>query len=130
MHIYFDVGSTMINSLPLNLIKQFKIYFLYRFRQNRIQDRSAIYQNRLSKRIENTHFAFICTTRVQICNRVQIYLLHLESEQICTRVQILKTPFTWPKYTRGANLHPGCECKFAPRRKFLKHLTWPKIHPM
>ena len=28
-------------------------------------------------------------------------------EQICTRVQILKTPFTWPK------IHPGC--KFAPR---------------
>ena len=27
--------------------------------------------------------------------------------QICTRVQILKTPFTWPK------IHPGC--KFAPR---------------
>ena len=32
----------------------------------------------------------------QICIRVQI----------CTRVQILKTPFTWPK------IHPGC--KFAP----------------
>ena len=33
----------------------------------------------------------------QICSRVQI----------CTRMQILKTPFTWPK------IHPGC--KFAPR---------------
>ena len=38
----------------------------------------------------------------QICTRVQIG----------TRLQILKTPFTWPKIHPGANLHPGC--KFAP----------------
>ena len=42
----------------------------------------------------------------QICTRVQIF----------TRVQILKTPFTWPKYprvqicTHVAYLHPGANC--------------------
>ena len=69
-------------------------------RQNRIQKRSAKYQNRRSKRIENTHFAFICTicTRVQTCIRVQINLLHLESR---------------------SKFAPGC--KFALGCKFLKH---------
>ena len=51
---------------------------------------------------------------------VQINLLHLESRskfapdavQICTRVQIFKTPFTWQKCTRGANLHPGANCAY------------------
>ena len=71
----------------------------------------AIYRNLQSKCIEIIQFAFMCT--------------------ICTRVQILKTPFKWPK------IHPGC--KFAPPRRqeqictrvqILKTpFTWPKIHP-
>ena len=93
MHIYFNIGSTMINSLPFHCDKN-NFIFLYRLRQNRIQKRYAIYQNRRSKRLENTHFAFICT----ICTRVQINLLHLES-----RIKFA----------------PGC--KFSPGRKFLKH---------
>ena len=28
--------------------------------------------------------------------------------QICTGVHFHKAPFIWPKYTPGANLHPGC----------------------
>ena len=43
----------------------------------------AIYQNLRTKCIEIKHFAFLCT--------------------ICTRVQIFKTPFTWPK------IQPGCK---------------------
>ena len=50
--------------------------------------------------IEINHFAFICTncTRVQICSRVQINLLHLESRSKFAPVS-----------------------KFAPGSKFLKH---------
>ena len=46
--------------------------------------------------------------------RVQINLHHLESRsncsrvQIFSRVQILKTPFTWPK------IHPGANCAHDP----------------
>ena len=55
-----------------------------------------------SKRIENTHFAFICTIchRVQTCIRVQMNLLHLESR---------------------SKFAPGC--KFALGCKFLKHIS-------
>ena len=71
-------------------------------RQNHIQKRTAKYQNRRSKRIENIHFAFICTicTRVQTCIRVQINLLHLESRS---------------KFATGCEFALGC--------KFLKHLS-------
>ena len=94
------VGSTMINSCLFISIKTIYNLFLNRLRRNRIQKRSAIYQNRRSKRIENTHFAFICTIcirvqicpRVPICPRVQINLLHLESRS---------------KFAPGANLHSG-----------------------
>ena len=120
--IYFDVWSTIRKSLIFFVIKPYKIYFSYRFIQRSYEKRSAIYQNSRSKRIEIKHFAFICTncTRVQIYTRVQINLLHLESSleqncfrvQICTRVQILKHRSHGQKYTRGANLHPGC--KFVP----------------
>ena len=63
-------------------------------------------------------FAFICTicTGVQICTPgSNLFAPPRKVEQICTPVQIctpgvfLKTPFTWPKYTRGANLHPGLQ---------------------
>ena len=101
--------------LPFHFDKNNIKFIFISFKTKSYTERSAIYQNRRSKRIENTHFAFICTicTRVQICPWVQINLLHLESRskfapgvQICFRVQILKIPFTWLK------IHPGC--KFAP----------------
>ena len=71
----------------------------------------------------------ICTicTRVQICPRVQINFLHLESRskfapdavQICTRVQILKTPFTWQKI-HPLILHPGANCAYEPSFRELR----------
>ena len=73
---------------------------------------SATYQNLRSKCIEIKHFAFMCT----ICTRVQINLQHLapprelEQVQTCTRVQILKTPFTWPKIHPGCKYAPGANC--------------------
>ena len=118
----------MINSCLFILIKTIKNLFLYRLRRNRIQKRSAIYQNRRSKRIENTHFAFICTicTRVQICPRVQINLLHLESRGKFTRCKFapgckfLKHRSHGQKYTRGANLHPGANCAYEPSFRELR----------
>ena len=105
----------MINSCLFILIKTIKNLFLYRLRRNRIQKRSAIYQNRRSKRIENTHFAFICT----ICTRVQINLLHLERRSkfapganLHPGCKFLKHRSHGQKYTRGANLHPGANCAY------------------
>ena len=60
---------------------------------------------------------------MQICPRVQINLLHLESRsklQICTRVQILKTPFTWPKIPPGCKFAPGANCEYEPSFRELR----------
>ena len=129
----WGVGCGRVNhdkQLPFHFDKNNLKFILYIVKTKSYTEKSAIYQNRRSKRIENSHFAFkhVCTicTRVQICPRVQINLLHLESRskfdpvQICTRVQIFKTPFTWPKYTRGANLHPVANCAYEPSFRELR----------
>ena len=68
-----------------------------------------------SKCIKIKHFAFMCTicTRGQICTRVQINLHHLKRwSKFAPGCKFLKHRSHGQKYTRGANLHPGC--KFAP----------------
>ena len=51
-------------------------------------------------------------TRVLICSTEFAPPTKVEQIRIrvliCTRVHFHKTPFIWPKYTPGANLHPGC----------------------
>ena len=101
MHIHFDVGSTltMINSLPFHFDKNnLKLIFIS-FKTKSYIEKVCNISKRRSKRIENKHFAFICTI-CTICTQVQINLLHLES-----RGKFLKHCSHGQKYTRGANLH-------------------------
>ena len=129
MHIYFDVGSTMINSLPLNLIKTIlNLFFISFWTKSYIEKVCNI-----SKSSIETYRKY--TFCVHMHNLHPDANLHpgankfappRKEEQICTQVQILKTRFTWPKIcTQVQNLKTPftCpkihqDCKFAPRCKF------------
>ena len=116
--IYFDVWSTIMNSLIFFLIKQYKIYFSYRYIQDRIRKVCNISKFPI-KTYRN--FAFICLncTRVKICSTSKEAILHPEANSYNTVHMAKNTPGV-QLCTPGANLHPGANCAYEPSFRRVK----------